>query len=103
MTGCANIRVDVLTGVSDEKTHQDLKIYPNPTSGLLTVRGTDLQDGRYILKICSVIGQELYREEVIVSGQSIIKQLDVSNYFPGMYFLTIETNKTIKVFKVQKL
>lgn len=64
---------------------ESLKFYPNPTSGLLSVRG--MPDGDYTVRVSDIIGRLVKNIDWRIEKESI---LDLSSLEPGMYFLSIE-------------
>ena len=82
-----------ITNISETKEEDQLKIYPNPTSGILRIESSD------------------FIEEMIIytSGGRIIKQLiqpngdiDISEAEPGIYFIKIIREGELKTLAVVK-
>lgn len=76
-------------GVEEPVLTVGLQVYPNPTTGLITISGT--QSGEY--RITNTIGQTLMTGRIANENQ----QINVSQLPNGMYFITIagETQKLI--------
>jgi ribosomal protein L14 len=79
-----------------------IKIYPNPSSGILNMQYVSNVNGKYRITIYDA-NRRLMRDEVIDKTQvSITKTFDVSIYDSGVYFIQIlsaDTNeKTVKQF-----
>lgn len=77
---------------------QSIEIYPNPTSGELTIRGLDvLNDASIILYDLNgrVISQQIMRSDNIV-------KVDLSNLQPGMYIVTIVNDSATYSEKIVK-
>ena len=72
----------------DETTAEGFLVYPNPTTGLITVSGA--QSGEY--RITNTMGQTLMTGHF--GGEN--QQIDVSQLSEGMYFITID-GKTTKL------
>jgi len=77
------------TGVKDISTPPTLNLYPNPTNGNITIF-TDA-DSPYNLKITNIMGQVV----TSMNGISDKINLNVSNYAPGIYIVTIRTAKAM--------
>ncbi|VBB48361.1 putative Alpha amylase catalytic domain / Fn3-associated multi-domain protein [uncultured Paludibacter sp.] len=79
-----NADVDASCVTAVEKIPADnWKIYPNPTSGILHL---DLPETVNKVVISSVLGAKIKELEVMS------KQIDISSYPSGMYFITISDN-----------
>jgi len=88
VTDSANIN-----GISDYQLHPSISIYPNPASDIIIIEGIDTP---FQVAIFNLNGQLICRQE---NGHN---QLDLSNFEPGVYFVSVridETNKTFKLIK----
>ena len=63
---------------------ESLKIYPNPTSGVLNIQGEDLKS----IEVYNTIGQRVLTQEV--NGEGI--QLNTESLNNGIYFLRVHAN-----------
>ena len=93
---------------SQKAAQWNLQIYPNPTTGKLTIslpsppapKGGDAsKEGDYTaenIEIYDVVGQKLNNYQLSIVNYQLI--IDVSHLANGMYFLKIE-NKTVKFVK----
>ena len=61
-----------------------MKIYPNPTSGVLNIQGEDLKS----IEVYNTIGQCVMMQEV--NGDGI--QLNTESLNNGIYFLRVRAN-----------
>jgi hypothetical protein len=75
----------------------ELSIYPNPSSSLITIE-TDRPD-YHSIEIVSLSGQLIYRTEM--KGGS--KQIDLTPFSKGMYFVTVRSKEFVRTEKVVKL
>ena len=73
-------------------------IYPNPASDYLSVELPEsIQKAN--IKIMNSIGQIVYEQTVVSSGNSkTIKQINTSGFAKGIYTIVIESNNA-KIFK----
>ena len=69
-----------ITGVSENETAEGFRVFPSPTSGMVTIVGGV---GEY--RITNVIGQILMTGTILGEHQ----QLDLSRLPAGMYFVTV--------------
>jgi len=81
----------------DENNMMEIKVYPNPTNGILfvkTLRATSLQaETKYI--ITNVTGQTLLSGRITDATQ----QIDVTGLAEGMYFVRIQNNSKTIIMK----
>jgi len=68
-------------------------VYPNPTSGIVTLQFEEA--GVYIVTIRDIAGNILQRQTI--TGESA--QIDISGYPAGVYLITIDDGKTVRVVK----
>jgi hypothetical protein len=68
----------------DDQTEQALKIYPNPTSGVLNIQG----EGMTSLEVYNVVGQCIMKNEV--NGNAA--QINTEHLNSGIYFLRVHAN-----------
>jgi hypothetical protein len=87
--------VDSTTSINNISIEQ-IKIYPNPVSDLLTVEFN--QPGKYLLNITSLNGQRIYTREM--EGKT--EQIDMTKFSKGIYFITVRSEKYIKTGKLLK-
>lgn len=89
------IEVKIPTGIDPLMINQNVKIYPNPTSGIINVVFDQIpQNGTY-LTVRSIIGMTVLKKLVQNKEESI----DLSGNTPGVYL--IQTNQNS--FKVRKV
>ena len=78
-----------------------LKIYPNPSSGMLTIQLEDATLSNYNLKLVNVLGQEETTDEVL--RQNDIVTLNIQQLKKGIYFLQVfDRGKLIRTEKLIK-
>lgn len=77
---------DAVSGI-DELAAQNLQVYPNPTTGNITVRFGNLN-------IISVVVTDLNGRVVsMINGENTLVEADLSNLNDGVYLMTINTEK----------
>ena len=77
---------------------ENIKLYPNPVSGLLTI---ELEETVQELKIeiSNSLGQLM--EQRTVNGNKILN-VDMTDYRSGIYFINLITDEKSSVFKITK-
>ncbi len=76
----------------------DIKVYPNPTKGLININFDNAYYGN-LLKVENILGQTVYQEEVELFNSGV-KTIDLGNNPNGIYFVTIQSNETKLMYKV---
>jgi hypothetical protein len=96
----ANIR-DIYKGKFDpnlaviENPTINLKIYPNPaTEGIVNIKVDTNRP--YTITVTNIMGQVVHN----MTGNSNKTELNISNFIPGIYLVTVKTNKTIATQKL---
>ena len=84
------------TGSRYLKNSGVLKLFPNPTTNLLTIETN--QPASHSIEIISLSGQLIYRTEM--EGNS--KQIDMTPFSKGIYFITVRSDAWVRTEKVVK-
>ena len=86
------------TGVNDLNLVETFNVYPNPTIGDITVQVGMSQVGDIALSLMDIQGHVVYQKEIsnVLSHTELIK----NDFAKGVYFLTINNGRNIKVQKV---
>ena len=92
------IEVESCVGISENKSLNTAKIYPNPTNGIVTI---DLGNhrGSVNYSISTIEGRIVNRANNVTSN---IITLDLSNESNGIYLLKIESATSSKTYKLVK-
>ena len=77
----------LIASVRDENLAANVSIFPNPTNAFFTIKTENLQIKN--LKIFSVLGQQVYENNVIQANTNI----DISHLSKAIYVLKIETER----------
>jgi len=90
--GCSAISaaVNVTVGIEELYSAGYFGIYPNPTNGIINI-SMSKSNINADLSIFSLEGQIVYHKKL--SGNSNLKQIDLSGYSKGIYFLKIVSEK----------
>ena len=68
-------------GVNETESTAFTAIYPNPTTGLITITGNDLKQA----EVVNALGQRVAK----VQGKGEMLQIDIANLPAGVYFVNI--------------
>jgi hypothetical protein len=101
VTGCSNsasasIIVSSCTGVESKTNGSAIAVYPNPTSGAITVEfaGNDEK----VLEVTDLTGRVILSEKTNLGKYTI----NLTGYANGVYFIKIKTGEVNQVIKVVK-
>lgn len=86
-------------GINENFNAINCQIYPNPTSGLITVTINGIS-GSMDLQIIDIVGKLIYGEKLTLKNQAIIKNLDLSAYPKDIYLIKLSNKNTSKVEKL---
>ncbi len=93
----------VVTGISSINKATSITLYPNPTNGLLTIKGIDIADEKFKITLTNPLGQLLKEKWVEINSKTTEVQLDINEFAAGTFFLSISSKTIQQVFKIQKL
>ena len=71
----------------------EIRILPNPTRDVLEIDFRTKQQGRVSIILVDVLGNILYKKEVISHGHGQIEKINMTQYAHGSYFLKINLNR----------
>ena len=90
-----------VTGLEELENDFGLKIYPNPTSGMINIVGTGIKNGNYQFNLTNAIGQQIFTDKVTVTNNEIQQQHSVKEFRTGIYFLFIRLDKEVRIVRLQ--
>lgn len=88
----------VTTGVEDIALIDNLTVFPNPTQGDITVQFSTTQTADIAISLMDIQGHVVYTKQIngVVNHTETIE----NNFAKGVYFLTVNNGKEVKVQKV---
>lgn len=86
------------TGIENISLIENLTVYPNPTQGNFTVRLTTSEASDIAISLMDIQGHVVYHKEIkgVINHSETIE----NNFAKGVYFLTVNNGREIKVQKV---
>ncbi|MBL4752230.1 MAG: SBBP repeat-containing protein [Flavobacteriales bacterium] len=104
-SGCSNsisqqVTVNICTGVQQLELNAGLEVYPNPNSGIFTIKFNAEVTGPLTLTIIDNLGREIYNEDLDSFKGDYEKQLDLSEYPAGIYNLQLVTENGIIIRQI---
>jgi hypothetical protein len=86
------------TGVNGSYPEEMINVFPNPSSGILFVQ-LPSADHHPVVKIADMLGKQIAEQKMT----DMEARFDISSYAPGMYVVSIVTDRQVITRKVQKL
>jgi hypothetical protein len=104
VNGCSasanqSVFVDDCSGINEQVNNTSIVVYPNPNNGQFTVVINQM-NGEGVLEITNALGQLISSENIAPVNGVITKEINLSVYSNGMYFVRFTTNATTTVEKV---
>ena len=78
--------------VGDENVISEIIIFPNPTSGMVSISFNSLKVDDIDLSIVNVMGEIIFEEKLIDFSGSYAKSINLQQYAKSIYLLKIKTN-----------
>lgn len=79
-------------GISSVFRSQGFELYPNPSTGRVFLKGTDINGGLIKVSFYNALGQQIASEQISLNGGSFVKEFDWSRFPKGVYELRVETD-----------
>ncbi|WP_207434202.1 T9SS type A sorting domain-containing protein [Sabulibacter ruber] len=79
---------------------QSMSVFPNPSSGVITISLDGFEGKKTDLKILNVIGNVVYREVIQDPEARYAKTLDLNKLAKGLYYVKLETPTYSEIRKV---
>jgi large repetitive protein len=101
LTNCSDASAKADLGTKTNEMAAELLVYPNPSNGDFTISIANTE-GAVMIEIFSIDGKLIVAEEVrTVKSEIFQKQIHMSQYSTGMYFLKISGKDFSKTTKVE--
>ncbi len=89
-----------LTGIEDTDPFENVRIYPNPTTGMFTIEMNNNVFGDLIIDIITQSGSKILNIKFEKTTQHFMSQIDLSGQSKGMYLVNLSLDKFRAVRKV---
>ena len=90
-------REGVVTAVGEMDAYSNIMVYPNPTEGKFTITNYELRITE--VEVFDLMGRKVLSQKAESRKQ---KELDISHFPAGMYFVRIMTDRGVVTKKVVK-
>lgn len=91
---------DLTTGVNEEALTSSVAVYPNPTSGVITLNINDNAGKKAVVTVYSITGSLVSSNTY--QGNVANEKIDLSAYGNGIYFMTINSDNKVITKKIVK-
>jgi gingipain R len=95
-----NISINNSSNELNELSDHLMKIYPNPNNGEFVIDYNLTNDANFKLKIENQIGQVILTENVSNTFNASIKNINLSKYGKGLFYISIESNSSKQIEKI---
>jgi murein DD-endopeptidase MepM/ murein hydrolase activator NlpD len=86
--------------VADKDNGTSFVIFPNPANNEFHIAAEEIENGKCLINLKTITGQTVLSTEFKIENNILQKDLSVSQLPDGIYFLTLETDKTKIVRKI---
>jgi hypothetical protein len=91
---CTGIITHVIAGA-------EIDIFPNPNNGRFRIKIKGIENQLYELGVFNAVGNKVFGDEITIESQSAIsREIDLSSYPNGIYYLRLYREGQIKVKKI---
>ena len=95
-----NINLLSPLGISENNSNINFNVFPNPNNGTFTIDLTTANMDDYSLDLYNSIGQIIYSEKLNQFKGNFNKQLNISDFGKGIYFLNVRSSKKVNSKKI---
>jgi PKD repeat protein/predicted nucleotidyltransferase len=88
------------TGIEDIDPFAELNLYPNPTSGMITVDLVNQLFGDLNVTIVTISGKEIYSNKFEKTTEHFLVEIDLSDQMEGVYIITFTLEDYSAVRKI---
>ena len=91
---------DTNTSVNDVNLAENVKVYPNPTEGLVNLNIVSVVSSEVSYQVVDMTGSLLYSNKAVSMGGNFNDVLDLSSYAKGVYFVKVTVGDQFMVQKI---
>jgi hypothetical protein len=96
------VNVDICSGTVEPPEDMQISCYPNPADDEFTVSIIGMGNTNFGLRLLNMYGQMICREELTGVNGSIVRQIGLSGYSKGVYYLEISAGNKVYMNKIVK-
>lgn len=95
-----NLYNSLITNIKDIDNSYSIDVYPNPSSGNVTINISSIEKNDYQLEIFNIVGQKVYTEQLTPVNRYFKKEINLVPFGKGLYILNFTSNKKTSNVKV---
>jgi PKD repeat protein len=97
-----NFEVSVMNtfSINENELDVDVSVFPNPNNGNFTIRLSSNSNESVKMQIRSILGEVVFTDQELTVNGEFVKEIDLSNYAEGIYFLVLENNNKVLTQKI---
>ena len=92
---CSNAQ----TGIKESNKLDDFTIYPNPTSGLVSIQPGSSINGSFAIRVVNLVGKVVYYSRY-TPGTSMPAAIDLSSHPKGTYFIQLRDADKVYIYRI---
>ena len=92
--------IDPKVGVREIDFIKNIKLFPNPNAGHLTLEINSVSGENLMLKVVDIMGKMVYTKELKLTNGLSKTELNLQNLASGTYMVILESDKGILVRKM---
>ncbi len=77
----------IAAGFVSNSRDQQLEVYPNPTTNKVHINLNVNEAGAYTIQLMDIDGRVLWKSEVKTNDNTLVKEIQLTDYLDGIYFL----------------
>ena len=93
---------DTVAGIEDLVSGKAISIYPNPTSGIFTIKFNDTWKGNVDLRVLGIFGRAQYQRNIDNASGQVEHEVDISNKTDGIFVLELVQGDKRVIRKIVK-
>ena len=102
MDDVSKIIFDNIVNINEELATSTVGVYPNPTSGMVTLNINDEAATEFVVNIYNVTGALVSSTTFALNGGVLNENIDLSSYVNGIYMIRISTGNDVITQKIIK-
>jgi PKD repeat protein len=95
-----NLYNSLITTIKNAENNAGFSVYPNPSSGMVTLDLSAATKEDYLLEVFNSIGQKVYTETLHYTGSNFKKEINLGPYGKGLFMLNFTSGKKTDTVKI---